>query len=74
MYWNFLPLPTGAASRKTVSLSVGASLLLLVVLSSKIRGFWGVLRRSWCGFAVLLGCGGVARWCGLMLGSGVVVG
>ena len=41
LYWNFLPLPSGAASRKTVSLTVGASLLLLVVLSSKIRGFWG---------------------------------
>ena len=31
-------------------------------------GFLGVLRRSCCGFAGLVGCGGVARWCGLMLG------
>ena len=74
LYWNFIPLPTGAASRAKGSSTVGASLFLLVVLSSKIRGFWGVLRRSWCGFAVLVGCGGLARWCGLMLGGGVVVG
>ena len=39
--WNFLPLPTAAASRIKGSSTVGASLFLLVVLSSKIRGFWG---------------------------------
>ena len=33
-------LPTGAASRKKGSCTLGASLCLLVVLSSKIRGFW----------------------------------
>ena len=32
-------------------------------------GFLGGLRRSWCGFAVLVGCGEVALWCGLMLGG-----
>ena len=41
MYWNFLPLPTGAASRAKGSSTVGASLFLLVVLSSKIWAFGG---------------------------------
>ena len=39
--WNFLPLPTAAASRIKGSSTVGASLFLLVVLSSKIWAFWG---------------------------------
>ena len=34
-------LPTGAASRRKGSSTVGASLFLLVVLSSKIWAFWG---------------------------------
>ena len=29
---------------------------------------FGVLRRSWCGFAPSVQVGGVPRWCGLMLG------
>ena len=41
MNWNFIPLPTGAATHAKGSSTVGASLFLLVVLSSKIRGFWG---------------------------------
>ena len=41
MNWNLLPLPTGAATRKQGSGTVGASLFLLVVLSSKIWAFWG---------------------------------
>ena len=39
--WNFLPLPTGAASRKIGSGTVGASLFWRLVLSLKIRGFGG---------------------------------
>ena len=39
--WNFIPLPTGAASRAKGSSTVGASLFLLVVLSSKIWAFGG---------------------------------
>ena len=39
--WNFLPLPTAAASRIKGSSTVGASLFLLVVLSSKIWAFGG---------------------------------
>ena len=39
--WNFLPPPTGAASRKIGSGTVGASWFWLVGLSSKIRAFWG---------------------------------
>ena len=41
MNWNFIPLPTGAASRAKGSSTVGASLFLLVVLSSKIWAFGG---------------------------------
>ena len=41
MNWNLLPLPTGAATRKQGSGTVGASLFLLVVLSSKIWAFGG---------------------------------
>ena len=41
LYWNFIPLPTGAASRAKGSSTVGASLFLLVVLSSKIWAFGG---------------------------------
>ncbi len=39
--WNLLPLPTGSATRKQGSGTVGASLFLLVVLSSKIWAFGG---------------------------------
>ena len=39
--WNFLPLPTGAATRIKGSCTVGASLFLLGGLSSKIWAFWG---------------------------------
>ena len=39
--WNFLPLPTGAASRKIGSGTVGASWFWLGTLSSKIWAFWG---------------------------------
>ena len=41
MNWNFIPLPTGAARRKQGSGTMGASLFLLVVLSSKIWAFGG---------------------------------
>ena len=41
LYWNFIPLPTGAASRNKGSATVGASWYLLVVLSSKFWAFWG---------------------------------
>ena len=41
LYWNFIPLPTGAATRAKGSSTVGASLFLLVVLSSKIWAFGG---------------------------------
>ena len=39
--WNLRQLPAGAASRNKGSSTVGASLFLLAVLSSKIRGFGG---------------------------------
>ena len=41
LYWNFIPLPTGAASRKQGSGTVGASWFWLGTLSLKIRAFWG---------------------------------
>ena len=41
LYWNFIPLPTGAASRKQGSGTVGASWFWLGTLSSKIWAFWG---------------------------------
>ena len=39
LYWNFIPLPTGAASRKQGSGTVGASLFWRLVLSSKFCWF-----------------------------------
>ena len=71
--WNFIPLPTGAASRAKGSSTVGASLFLLVVLSSKIWAFWG------CYGAVRdaeSDVGAALRWDGHAAayeGSGVVV-
>ena len=73
LYWNFLPLPTGAASRAKGSSTVGASLFLLVVLSSKIWAFGGCyggrgvdLRFLW---AAVGWYGGAASYAG----TGVVV-
>ena len=55
-------LPTGAASRKKGSSTVGASLFLLVVLSSKIWAFWGCYggRGRNCGV-------GACRWGGAVV-------
>ena len=63
MYWNFIPLPTGAARRKQGSGTVGASLFLLVVLSSKIWAFWGCYGGRGADLRVLwaaVGCHGGA--------------
>ena len=63
LYWNFIPLPTGAARRKQGSGTVGASLFLLVVLSSKIWAFWGCYGGRGADLRVLwaaVGCHGGA--------------
>ena len=63
LYWNFIPLPTGAASRAKGSSTVGASLFLLVVLSSKIWAFWGCYGGRGADLRVLwaaVGCHGGA--------------
>ena len=41
LYWNFLPLPSGAATRKQGSSTVRCSWLCCEVLSSKIWAFGG---------------------------------
>ena len=68
LYWNFIPLPTGAASRAKGSSTVGASLFLLVVLSSKIRGFWGCYGAVRDAEGDVGGGAAVGWWCGVVCG------
>jgi len=61
--WNFIPLPTGAASRKKGSGTVGASLFWRLVLSSKIWAIWGCYGGRGADLRVLwaaVGCHGGA--------------
>ena len=68
MNWNLRQLPTGAATRKNGSGTVGASLFWRLVLSLKIRGFGGCYGAVRDAEGDVGGGAAVGWWCGVVCG------